>query len=364
MYFRNHFSFPHKLAVVDLETTGLNPKIDRIVEIAILCVNQIGEVESSFSTLVRAENDLGQGVVGPTHIHQIELLDCAFAPTFAEIFREVYGILDGRIIVGHNVSFDINFLTAEFQRLGITRTPDFLHSSICTLEQGQQILPVGSRSIKNMAFRAGVTISPDHSAITDAKVTYELLCSLVQRNPDLQFPKPLRIYLPPRIPNENSNLKYLITRKKRLRVAKYLQNLYHPNNSYDLELIQKLIVVLLGYEFPKNEKFSDKSSSTKGNSPEDDLPTEPYCRSNTNTSQIDLFRSQDSGKEDPRIRTKDIQSTTNSVAGISSVEPEGKAWKHVDASILEAKTLLAWIQERIPLVDLLGLSRILGLDRP
>src|SRR6266567_420222 len=96
-------------AVVDLETTGLSPRLhDRIVEVAIVRVSPGGAVEEEFATLV----DPGQDT-GPDHLHGIAPADVAGAPAFAEVIGDVAGLLRGAVLVAHSARFDADFLAAE-----------------------------------------------------------------------------------------------------------------------------------------------------------------------------------------------------------------------------------------------------------
>jgi DNA polymerase-3 subunit epsilon len=106
---------PH-FAVVDVETTGLNPyRHDRIVEIAVLLVSSDGSVVREFASVINPERD-----VGPTHIHGLSAGDVLQAPLFSEVATPLLEVLRPSVaIVGHNARFDLSFLSLEFQRLGV-----------------------------------------------------------------------------------------------------------------------------------------------------------------------------------------------------------------------------------------------------
>lgn len=116
----------HDLAVVDVETTGLRAAgSDRIIEIGIVRFSADGRLMESYSTLLNPGRD-----VGPTHIHGIRAKDVIDAPTFEEVAGDVASRLAGAVIGGHNVSFDTRFLTAEFDRVGVSLPA---YPTICTL---------------------------------------------------------------------------------------------------------------------------------------------------------------------------------------------------------------------------------------
>ncbi len=118
-----------RIAVVDVETTGLSPwRHDRIVEIAIVLVSPDGEVHDEYETLVNPDRDLG-----PTHIHHISASDVLSAPSFADVAGDVLAVLSrGAAIAGHNVSFDMNFLIKEYERLDVV-LPEM--PLLCTMQQ-------------------------------------------------------------------------------------------------------------------------------------------------------------------------------------------------------------------------------------
>ena len=77
-------------AVVDVETSGLDPTKHRVIEVAVTQLSPAGVVESEWSTLVRA-----RGGTGPVHIHGLTDHDLRDAPTFAEVAGTLRGLLEG-----------------------------------------------------------------------------------------------------------------------------------------------------------------------------------------------------------------------------------------------------------------------------
>src|SRR3982751_954670 len=99
------------VAVIDVETTGLSPRTDRVVEVGVVLLDERGEVEAEFETLVNPGRD-----VGPTRLHGIRAADVVAAPTFAEVAPYLRSVLTGRTLVAHNALFDLRFLAREFAR--------------------------------------------------------------------------------------------------------------------------------------------------------------------------------------------------------------------------------------------------------
>lgn len=92
--------------VVDVETTGLDKKRDRIVEIAWAKVDA-GKIVDSFSTLVNPEIPIAPEA---SEVNGIYDADVADAPKYSEIREQVQSALLGAVVVGHNIQFDLGFI--------------------------------------------------------------------------------------------------------------------------------------------------------------------------------------------------------------------------------------------------------------
>ena len=162
------------VAVLDVETTGLNPyRHDRIVELATLVLRLDGTILREFVSLVNPERD-----IGPTRLHGLGTRDILAAPRFAEIAGALVEVLDGCVaLAGHNVRFDHSFLTVEFDRLGYP-FPD--GPTLCTM----QLAGGGSLSRACADYRIALE-GEAHTARRDAHATAQLLATLLRDAPRL-----------------------------------------------------------------------------------------------------------------------------------------------------------------------------------
>jgi DNA polymerase III subunit epsilon len=163
-----------KIAVVDVETTGLSPwKHDRIVEIAIVVTGPDGTVQAEYDTLVNPSRDMG-----PTSIHRITAADVLGAPKFADIAGDVLELLSQcDILAGHNVSFDKNFLKKEFERVGV-EFPDVPTLCTCSL--------LGRGSLLACCEDLGIVVEGmPHRALSDARATAGIVLKLCSEEPEL-----------------------------------------------------------------------------------------------------------------------------------------------------------------------------------
>lgn len=155
-------------AIVDVETTGLSPRHNRVVELAIVRVDSRGDVVDEWSSRFDPE-----GPVGATHIHGITQSDVAGAPLFRDVASSLIPHIAGLPIAAHNASFDLAFLRAEFQRAGWEAPwiPAF-----CTLGGSRDYLPeLDRRRLADCCWAAGVPLENAHSALGDARATAGLL---------------------------------------------------------------------------------------------------------------------------------------------------------------------------------------------
>ncbi|KRC33003.1 hypothetical protein ASE15_14980 [Oerskovia sp. Root22] len=156
--------------MIDLETTGFSPRQhDRIAEVAVVLTDTAGRVQDEWCTLVNPERDLG-----PQHVHGISAADVSLAPTFAVVAPHLARLLEGRVIVAHNASFDTRFLRAEFGRVGLPVGIDPL-ACLCTMRLAGTFLPSAPRGLAICCELAGVVHDGAHSALGDARATAGLL---------------------------------------------------------------------------------------------------------------------------------------------------------------------------------------------
>lgn len=139
----------------------------RVVEIAIVTLGPNGQRQADWTTLVNPERD-----VGPTHVHGIRATDVAQAPRFTDIAGEVIAQIAGRVLVAHNLRFDLVFLASELERVGADLG---VADGICTLGLASRFGIVGQRNLPACCAAFGIELENHHSALADAVATAQLL---------------------------------------------------------------------------------------------------------------------------------------------------------------------------------------------
>lgn len=154
--------------MIDVETTGLDPERERVLELAILRADEQGRPIDQWVTRFHPG-----GPVRATHIHGITDADVAGAPRFADLAVQIGTALQGLVLVAHNAEFDLAFLQAEFARASL---PMPQVSTYCTLQGSTVYLPhLRRRTLAECCAALGVTHQQAHSALGDAYAAAGLL---------------------------------------------------------------------------------------------------------------------------------------------------------------------------------------------
>jgi DNA polymerase-3 subunit epsilon len=170
----NSLTNADQIAGLDVETTGLFPwRHDRIIEIAIVLMSPDGTIHAEYETLVNPVRD-----IGPTRIHQISAGEVLGAPKFEDIAGDIVEMLaTARIVAGHNISFDRNFLINEYERLGVV-FPEL--TELCTYQL------LGRTNLASCCREFDVDFEGmQHRAISDARATAQLVRALIEGHPAL-----------------------------------------------------------------------------------------------------------------------------------------------------------------------------------
>ena len=169
--------------VVDLETTGLSPVYNRIVEIAALRVRD-GKPQETFTTLVNPCWEIPSRI---TDINGISNEMVANAPTIEQVLPSFMEFLGDDLILGQNVEFDISFLYANTMYLDIPMSNDYTD----TLPLARQQLPdLRNHKLGTLADHFGIDSTDAHRAGADCLMTHLVYQSL------LAMPGPKMILAP------------------------------------------------------------------------------------------------------------------------------------------------------------------------
>lgn len=159
------------LAYLDTETTGLDPSIAEILEIAVIRENIDGTVQR-FHSLVKPERlEDAQPKALEVNGYTADPSKWDQAPTLAEIGGDIVNILEGCIMVGQNVSFDEAMIKANLQRAGIDISRLPYHKIDTVTLVFEWLFPMGLKSASLDRVREFLRWSKEgaHTAIKDTE---------------------------------------------------------------------------------------------------------------------------------------------------------------------------------------------------
>lgn len=167
---------------LDLETTGLEPKKDRIIEIGAVKIRD-GQIQETYATLVDPQTKIPERITELTRISSRMVEGKPFGQ------EAVKGLLDfcGELpLLGHNIMFDYSFVKHSAVNMGM----DFEKKGMDTLKLARNLLPdLESKSLQNLRQYYHLPQEEAHRALEDALTTFRLYERLreefEEKNPQL-----------------------------------------------------------------------------------------------------------------------------------------------------------------------------------
>lgn len=211
---------------VDIETTGVNTKWSKIIEIGAVKVRR-GEVVESFSELINPGDKVTDFITELTGITDEMLQE---KQSIEEILPKFIQFAGGDVLLGHNLMFDFGFLKQNAVNLKLP----FEKKGIDTLKIARKALPnLHSRGLEYLCEYYGIKDENHHRALNDAKVTSELYLILMEKFGE-QFPQSF----------EPKELLYKVKKMQSIteRQKSYLEDLIRYHNieiDYDLNQLTK-----------------------------------------------------------------------------------------------------------------------------
>jgi DNA polymerase III subunit epsilon len=170
------------IALIDVETTGRDPSLDRVVEIGIV-VGRGGVVTGRFNWMIQPDRSIPEEARA---VHGITDDDVRDAPRFEVVAHEIARALEGCIPAAYNAPFDRAFLANEFARSGykhpgesptpaLRRDVEWVDPLVWARELHRE---EKSRALGDMAARLGVPLENAHRASDDAEAALLVMYAL------------------------------------------------------------------------------------------------------------------------------------------------------------------------------------------
>ncbi|MFJ3617609.1 DEDDh family exonuclease [Streptomyces iakyrus] len=182
--------YAHDWAVLDVETSGLVARRDRVLSVAVVVLGPDGEQTEEFSTLLDPGCD-----PGPVHVHGLTAERLRGAPVFDQVAPRIAEMLRDRVLVAHNAQFDYDFLAHEFARAGAALP---VARRLCTLALNRRVdPPTEDLRLGTLAAHYGVPQVRAHDALDDTRVLAGVLRASLREAARLELPLPF-VSCPPR----------------------------------------------------------------------------------------------------------------------------------------------------------------------
>lgn len=176
------------IALIDVETTGMDASVDRIVEVGIV-VARGGEIVERKNWLVNPGRPIPKEA---SDVHKISDEDVKDAPPFAAVVEEIAAMLEGCVPAAYNAAFNRMFLGNEVARTSasaatlapaLRRNVDWVDPLVWAreLQQGER-----SRALGEVAARLGISLENAHRAADDAEAALRVMLALAR---DVRVPR-------------------------------------------------------------------------------------------------------------------------------------------------------------------------------
>ncbi len=164
---------------LDLETTGVNPANDKIIEIGMAKVEE-GKITAKYQKLIQPQRRLDNRIVQLTGITN-EMLQGA--PVIEEVIDEILDFIGDAPLLGHNIIFDYSFL----KKAALNQSKSFEKDGIDTLKLARRLLPeVEHKNLEYLCEYFEIDAGSSHRAYDDAVSAMKLYQLLADRFPQEQ----------------------------------------------------------------------------------------------------------------------------------------------------------------------------------
>lgn len=155
------------IIAIDVETTGLNPAKERVIEIG--AVRRDGSTITTFQGLYNPDRKMTPEVI---EVHGIRDMDLFDKPHIGTALKEFVKFCEGGILIAHNAPFDVSFLAAEFQRADVDMPANPVYD---TYPLAQSVYPTWANySLQRLAWGFDLPKRDAHRALDDAKTCLDL----------------------------------------------------------------------------------------------------------------------------------------------------------------------------------------------
>lgn len=191
---------------VDLETTGLSPKLDKIIEIGAIKVRN-GQAVQVYETFINPGRPIPERITQVTGISDDMVAD---APYIEDVISGFAEFEEGLPLLGHNLMFDYSFLKVN----AVNSRIEFERKGIDTLKIARiHLSSLPSRRLDSLCEHFGIADENHHRAVNDAAAAlelYKILCELYENESEEFIPSALSYKSKRQSPITEKQMKYIM----------------------------------------------------------------------------------------------------------------------------------------------------------
>ena len=162
----------------DLETTGLDPRQDQIVEIGAVKFDRQG-LTARFSILINP------GIPMPAEAEKVNKISDAMLrdkPAIGQVMPDFLRFIEGSIVIAHKAAFDCGFINQNLKNSPVSPFPTLPNPIVDTLVLSREAFPgLYSYSLQNLAADLKIPSKDAHRAEDDARLCMEIFLRCVER---------------------------------------------------------------------------------------------------------------------------------------------------------------------------------------
>ena len=159
--------------VFDIETTGLSPRYNKIIEIGAVRIKD-GRIQDRYSQFINPEVPIPYSITKLTSINDNMVME---APTIEEVLPQFFEFVGDAILVAHNASFDTGFIKEFAKRQGLS----FDYTIVDTMTLAHILIPeLGKYTLDRLCKQFNVSLENHHRACDDAAATAEIFVKMLK----------------------------------------------------------------------------------------------------------------------------------------------------------------------------------------
>lgn len=158
---------PENYTIIDIETSGLMPLCDEIIELSALKIRD-NKIIDEFSSLVKPDEEIDEFITELTGITNNMVKN---APKIDGIIEKFINFISDDIIIGYNINFDINFVYDDYKRL---YNKDFSNNFVDIMRICKKACSLPNYKLKTVANSYNISIDGHHRGLNDCYIAYEV----------------------------------------------------------------------------------------------------------------------------------------------------------------------------------------------